>query len=95
VTVEFRMVMGYSTILASILQVSIVRVAVQLSSIAEECRVVRRIKGAPVEFCDIVMFIEKMIVPLPVNKSSACVVEEQLKLMPAPGTFPSHVPSQK
>jgi hypothetical protein len=57
------MVTGYSIIAASILHVSTVRVAVQLSSIAEEYRVVRRRKGAPVEFWDIVVFISKRVAP--------------------------------
>jgi hypothetical protein len=43
-----------------------VRVAVQVSSTADEYRVVRRRKGAPVESCSIVVLIEKMTVPAPV-----------------------------
>jgi hypothetical protein len=60
-------------------QVSMERVAVQLSSTAEECKVIRRRKGVLFESCVIVVLIEKMIEPLPaVYKSSGCVAEEQL-----------------
>jgi hypothetical protein len=74
------MVTGYSTTAASILQVSTLRVATQESLTAEEYRVVRRRKGAPVEFLDMVELMAKIIERsfLGVDKSRASVVEEQL-----------------
>jgi hypothetical protein len=74
------MVMGYSTIPASMLQVSTLRVAMQESLTAEECRVVRRRKGTPVELSDMVELIAKITAPsfLAVDKSKVSVVEEQL-----------------
>jgi len=53
-----------------------VRVVTQASSNAEECKLVMRRKGAPVEFLD--KFFAKIISPWPVNKFSAHVVEEEI-----------------